>query len=81
MIKNSIGDLTNPQAKIDENFAGSVIEPDRNIEGKSTTKINSLNAAKYITSKMNLSNLYLILKNSFLNPSPIKIHTSKTRAD
>jgi hypothetical protein len=81
VIKNSIGDLTNPHAKVDEKFAGLAIEPDRNNEGKSTTKIKTLQADKYITRKRNLNDLYFILKNSFLKPSPIKIHTRKTKAD
>ena len=81
VIKNSTGDLTNPHAKVDEKFAGSAIEHDRNIEGNSTMKINTLKAAKYITRKRNLSDLYFILKNSFLKLSPIKIHTSTTKAD
>jgi hypothetical protein len=81
VIKNSMGDLTNPHAKVDENFAGSAIDPDRNNEGKSTTKINTLNAAKYITRRRSLSDLYFILKNSFLKLSPIKIDTSTTKAD
>ena len=81
VIKNSIGDLTNPHAKVDEKFAGFAIEPDRNIEGKSTMKINTLKAVKYIIRKRNLSDLYFILINSFLKPSPMKIHTTTTNAD
>ena len=76
-----MGDLTNPNAKVDEKFAGLAIEPDRNIEGKSTMKINTLKAVKYIIRKRNLTDLYFILKNSFLKPSPIKIHTTTTKAD
>jgi hypothetical protein len=46
VIKNSIGDLTSPHPKVDEKLAGSTSGPDRNKEGKPTTKINALNAAR-----------------------------------
>src|SRR3972149_1019205 len=42
VIKNSMGDFTSPHAKVDEKFAGSTIGPDKNREGKSTRKINTL---------------------------------------
>jgi len=46
VIKNSMGDLTNPHAKVEEKLAGSISGPLKNIDGKSTMNINTLNAAR-----------------------------------
>ena len=46
VIKNSMGDLTRPHAKVEEKFAGSTSGPDKNRDGKPTTKINALKAAR-----------------------------------
>ena len=45
-MKNSIGDFTKPQAKVEEKFAGSTSGPDKNIVGKSTINIKNRNADK-----------------------------------
>ena len=45
VIKNSMGDLTSPQAKVEEKLPGSTSGPDKNSEGKSTLNINTLKAA------------------------------------
>jgi len=61
VIKNSMGDLTSPHAKVEEKFAGSTSGPDKNRDGKPTTKINTLKATRYTTINSSLKVIRFIL--------------------